>query len=303
MPPAAPAPEAPAPPPEEDPKKMMGGMGGQEHAPPNYPDKSKHYAALDEMGDDDFEEYSRHRAGKKNYGANETGEYQTADQAEGMAGSDHKHEIGAHHTGDAGAKQYEAGSVENGNAHKPASGTVEPDNAGPSGQGSVSDIPGEADGSYKASSGAPSRYAKTAADRGLVDEVSKLRYQLGIEQAHRINAERLGKLQFLHHQGYGIDPDEQMKVCKYGKDGMTDEQFAERMNFIAESVARAPLDLTIPHTDGPVFAPNAPGSASQRENYNKSASDEARRICEEKALRGETPNYQEVLATCRNGTG
>ncbi len=283
-PPAAPA----APPTPEPAISPPGGEGVAPGESPMDPEKMRRYAAADEMDEDEFDEYSKGRKAK--YAANETGEYQTADQA--VAGAKNvKDEIGTP------VADYEAsGSVESDSAHKPAAGTVEPDEPGPMGQGSASDVSGEAAGSY-----ATQKYSRAISEvNSLRDQVAKQGEMLQYERAKRVDSERFSVLADLQHQGYCIDPAEQIDRCKYGK--MSDDQFSTEVEFIAKSVQRVPFH-DLPTSSHATFQDErwSPGAKADKEHYSKKLSDQAMKICEDKALRGEAVNYELELEKLKSG--
>jgi len=135
----------------------------------------------------------------------------------------------------------------------------------------------------------------------LKDKVAKQEELLQYERSKRIDSERLGVLTDLQHQGYCIDPDEQLDRCKYGR--MSDDQFGAEVDFIAKSVQRVPFhDLPTSSHSSLQDDRWAPGSKVDRENYSKKLSDQAMKICEDKALRGESVNYELELEKLKSGS-
>ena len=232
----------------------------------------KDYDYYDDMDDDDFEDYARQRASRRK-------------------------------------KNYEAGgSVESDNVEQPGNASVEPDNPGPSGEGSAGNDSGEATGEYQESGGVEVvKFARQQADnQALRKEVAALRGKIDSEQQKRTDAERYSALA-QHSQRYNLDAEHEMKCCRYGK--MNDEQFGEHLARIQSSYERRPIaDFhRLPtHTEGSTAAaaqaPERPGNNRAREAYSKDASDKALKVATARAARGQDGNYPQVLSAIKDGT-
>lgn len=144
---------------------------------------------------------------------------------------------------------------------------------------------------------AGNRLPNTAQLVQLVQKLSKqlkrAEAQLNEERAHRIDAQRYSKLQQMVAEGVLIDCDKEMKRLNYSK--ASDEQFASAIEFINEHAQRMPTNLLIPTFD------DAPRSSGGAEKYSKENADRALRICEQKALKGESVDYVSVLSDVAAG--
>lgn len=262
------------------------------------------FAEMDEVDDETFAKYCANRqGGQQQYAAggadagedDAAGTYdQTANQAPDVAGSTNAIDIGG------GKKMYEAevasGSVQGPKPEQPTQGSAEGSGTGPMGEGSVDDVSGNAAGSYQSQAKYSRAIHQIDQLQAKVAEQDKI---LQYERASRVNTERLSLLTQLHNQGYTIDPDEVLERCKYGK--MSDDAFGEEIAFIAKSVQRVPFgDLpTSSHSalqDGHAI----PGIQADKVKYSRSLSERALKICEVKALAGESPDYQVELEKLQN---
>lgn len=125
----------------------------------------------------------------------------------------------------------------------------------------------------------------------LEGEVERLRVQLQAEQAHRLNAERYSRLYELRQQ-FAFDLDKEVERCEAAK--MSPEQFEDHMAIIRENYQRLPVGHRLPTGE-------LPPSGAQTERYQKELTEKAVAICERMALRGEKPDFQEVLEKLKNG--
>jgi len=125
----------------------------------------------------------------------------------------------------------------------------------------------------------------------LEAEVEHLRTQLQEEQAHRLNAERYSRLYELRQQ-FAFDLDKEVERCQAAK--MTPEQFEDHVALIRENYQRLPVGHRLP-------AGQLPPSGAQSERYQKELAEKAVAICERMAMRGEKPDFQEVLEKLKNG--
>ena len=126
-------------------------------------------------------------------------------------------------------------------------------------------------------------------------QIATLQTQLNEERAHRINAERYGKLQRMVSEGVILDIDKEMKRLNYSK--INDEGFESAVEFISDHATRMPTNLLIPTFDD---VPSQSSSAG-REKYSKEQADRALKICEQKAIRGENVSYEATLAEVAAG--
>jgi len=269
------------------------------------------------------------KLGQKRYEANATGEYQTADQKEDMGGSKIEHDpIGSPRKYAADdmdddefeeyakqrrsrrankKKHYESGSADADGSDKPTEATVEPDDPGPKGNGTVSDEPDEAAGSYQKAT-PPAKFSRDQAEEQrevvkLRDDVGELRKQLDTERGARVDAERYSALSE-RRPYYALDLKAEVERCRYSK--MTADQFDEHLESIEDNYRKIPFGHGLPtHTHGSdaaaAGASDRPGSSFARTKYSKEHSEQARKICEAKAASGEIVDYETVLESLQRG--
>ena len=257
------------------------------------------FAQMDEVDDESFAKYCASRqGGQQQYSADgadagtpdAAATYdQTANEAPDIAGSTNAIDIGG------GKKMYEAevasGSVQGPKPEQPTQGSAEGSGTGPMGEGSADDVSGNAAGSYQAQA----KYSRAIHQIDQMQaKLAEQDKQIMYERSARVNAERLGLLTQLQNQGYTIDPVEQLERCKYGK--MNDEAFGAEIEFIAKSVQRVPFgDLPSASHSSLQDGHFVPGVQADRQKYSKDLSERALRICEAKAIAGESPDYQVEL--------
>lgn len=156
---------------------------------------------------------------------------------------------------------------------------------------------GDAAGGYQ-KTGEPAKLSRGNSWQQAVDQLqlkcSRLEEQLKNERIEKQDAERYRRLTELVNGGYRIDPDKQIERMKCAK--MSAEQFAEEIQFIEEHCEHLPLNMTLPTS---MYAPSTNGTS---EKYARETADRAREICEERAAKGETPDYENVLKELRAGT-
>jgi len=250
-------------------------MGGSkiDHDPIGSPKK---YAALDELEEDEIEDYLRKRRksfqGKrrKNYAAEE-------------------------------------GSADGKNSEKPTEGDVDPANPGPKGEGSADDVEGEATGEYQKAT-PPAKFSRQLAeDRAELEQLRSdqagLREQLNAERASRVDAERYSALAE-RRQCYAFDLDQEVERCCYKK--MSPEQFDDHLAVIEGNYRQIPLGAYLPTQGAGAKAPPSQNgerlsSGIAREKYDKQTSERALAICERQAMEGQQPVYEEVLAKLQAG--
>lgn len=223
---------------------------------------------MDDMDDDEFEEYSRQRSRRRR-------------------------------------KHYEAGgSVDDPDEGKPsANASVDPEkqtlpdgDVDPDGEGESNFTP--SGGGDESTEKYSLRHARRDMEK-LKGELDKTRKQLANERATRTDAERYTRLQGLRSR-FAFELDEEFTTCKYG--AMSDEQFAKHLQRIEANYRPIPVDyeLTIADDIGAVTM-DRPGGKAERARYSKQLSEQARTVCEAKALRGEVADYAQVLEALHRG--
>lgn len=287
--PDSPPPAPPAPPTPPAPKKEPDGDEAAATPPPpadastppeappsgEEPEKlgalPRKYSAgeMDDMDDDEFEDYARQRKTRR--------------------------------------RHYEAGgSVDDPDEGKPsANASVDPEkqslpdgDVDPDGEGESNFTPSgggdDDDGKQKYSL----RHARRDMER-LKGELDTTRRQLANERATRTDAERYTRLQGLRSR-FAFELDEEFGVCKYG--AMSDEQFAKHLQRIEANYRPIPVDTELAIFDdiGAVTM-DRPGGTAVRARYSKQLSEQARTVCEAKALRGEVADYSQVLEALHRG--
>lgn len=195
------------------------------------------YAALDAMDDDELQQYMAGRK-KKNYEAEEgtVGD----DQPEAEAGSYSQSPGQAEGISAEGEK-----TISEQGADKPTSST-----------------------SY--SRGSKQQSEKYQLD-SLRTRVATLEKERETERQLRIDAERRGRLEFLRHQGFTIDVDRAMNLLNYAR-CPDSKHFDEQVEFMAESVHRAPIGHSLPNVPGAErFESHRPGfkEDDKAEHYSK----------------------------------
>lgn len=133
---------------------------------------------------------------------------------------------------------------------------------------------------------------------GLVKQIND---QLGVERQARTNLERRIKLSDLREQGYTINPAELFARMDYSR--MSDAEFDNQIKLIESVNGRAPLDTMVATFDDGAeqYAAGRPGAGAERAVASKEQSARAFKICEEQALKGESPSYESVLAQVKSG--
>ena len=169
---------------------------------------------------------------------------------------------GADSTGDADKKRFSAGG----------------DDKGRMGEG---DMGGE---------DLPMKYSK------LEHEFQHIKRQLEVETMSRVNHARLSRLTQLA-EVKSFDVDEEFEVCRYGK--MNDKDFERHAGVIEKNYRDIPVDIMATVPESREFVP-ATREGSQAK-YSKALSDQAMKICEQRACRGELVSYEEVLDKLHRG--
>lgn len=251
-------------------------MGGPPAAPPTPPAAPK-------------PPVDKNAAGMKPYaaGATASSSLKIGGKADGFSGKT---------AGNPGIKNYGAGVPEGkveGATNEPAQGEVV-----------ETAIAGDPASSYQSAGGQGGQELAVKYSR-LQAEVQHLRGQLQAlsqaneaERSARVNAERYSLLAE-KNRAFVFDLDTEVERCKYGK--MTEETFAVhleamenyRPNFTGQDFIPSIRQLE------PVQARN--GAAGPVARYSQEHSDRARHICEEACMKGEKPNYEEVLQKVHAG--
>lgn len=241
------------------------------------------YEHCDKMDDDEFEKYN---AGYEGYKKQRSGRRRSKYEA--------------------------AGSADGKSVDKPAQGGADYDAPGPMGDGDADDdaqTGTNAAGEYQDAT-PPKKYSRSENDRQLDEVRQKLdatEKKLVVERGQRIDAERYTKLSDMRYR-YAFDVDEEVERTKYGR--MSDTQFDDHVASMEKNYRGIPLGHFIPtHTDtrnsngsSNVAVTNAgPSGQFAREKYSKEDSERAKHICEVRAGRGETPDYELVLADIQAG--
>ena len=223
----------------------------------------QNYAALDEMEDDEFEKYaiSRKSRRKRKYAAE--------------------------------------GSAESPNAHAPGEASVEPNDAGPKGEGSAGNDAGEAASTYETAS-SPEKFSKDKQmSIRLQSQVDQLSCQLRAEEGKRVDAERYSALQE-RRQHYAFDLDSEVERCLYNR--MTGDQFSDHCQCIDDNYGRIPIGADLPtHVAGSAQAAAGSQSEMAREKYSKEHSNKAFELCEQASIAGKPLDYEKVLDALHNG--
>ena len=257
--------------------------------------KMKSYMAMDEMDDDEMEEYMAYRAQRyEGEGDNASGEY---NKELGGASVDHDET--------SGKTPYEAeGSADDEGANPSGTGTAD---------GEVSVTAGTVDDEGGAAGkNSASTYARNGNGKGSVqyqrlqvevrkqsDRSDKLAKDLQSEQYKRVDAERYTRMQELVLQGFALEPDKEMERLSRAK--VNDEQFDAHIKAITENYHRVP-DMILPYSRTTAFDdPSRPGGRAEQERYTKSAADLAGSICMSKIQNGEEPDYTQVLREVKEG--
>ena len=234
-------------------------------------DKTKTYAAMDTLSDDEVDDYARQRKRRKKH-------FQA--DAEGVP----------------------AGSTDETSETAVSSNpTVEPDNPGPSASSGSVDDTDESTGEYQGSTGT------VVVPYSRDGEVDKLRKELEVERFARVTAERYTKLSPLH-EIFTFDLEEESTSCAAGE--MSDTQFDAHLERIKTRYQRRPIahgfDHLPTHAPGAAEAaaqsPDRPGAVGATERYSKSISDRARAICLAARAKGEDTDYRQVLQDVANGS-
>jgi hypothetical protein len=266
---------------------------------------------------------------EKKYAANEQGPYQDGTESEIASGEKNVHDIGdprepqkytAEQIEDMDDDEFEeyarqrkarrkakyAAGEAPGSADETKDGelssdpSVEPDNPGPSGAGSVDESgKGEGTGEYQGTDS-----EEVVKFRKESDDVLKLRKELDEERGKRVDAERYTRLSALSEM-FALDPDDEITSCAH--DRMSEQQFDEHTVRIRERYQRRPIAHVLPtHTPGGAVAaaraPERPGSERAREDYQKQDSDKAFTICTQRRAKGDDTPYATILAGVKDGT-
>ncbi len=227
----------------------------------------KKYAALDEMDDDEYEEYGRQRKSRRK------------------------------------AKYAADGSADGGGEHKAAEGTVEPDSPANNTAATVDDVDGEAAGSYQEAQ-KPSKFSRQAQERELYSmrqEMDGLRKQLKTECTERVNAERYSKLAQMR-QFWTFDLEREVDRTSSGK--MGDELFESHIQAISENYQRSPNGQSLPTLDfktTDVTVAPLSQTGMEREKYSRDSSEQALRFCESQRLAGNDVDYETILDSILRG--
>jgi hypothetical protein len=233
--------------------------------------------------------------GGKHYGADSpTGEYQTADIAEGADGRKVEHVEGSPFTGpDAGKKysaddfnkmsdddydkmsqcrkDYQAGRLSEGsqdtNVSQPASDpTIDEDEMAKTGS---EDTAGSspATGEYQEAQ-PPAKYSRMEGQLASTrQEVAELRKQLRVEQSKRVDTERYSQLREKRVR-FAFDLDKEFERCRYSK--MAAETFADHLESM-ENYRPIPINEQLPVGFGDAaasMAPDKPGKGTKTEKYS-----------------------------------
>jgi hypothetical protein len=146
----------------------------------------------------------------------------------------------------------------------------------------------------------PVRYSRLQSELATTNRtVEKLRGELDAERGKRINTERYAALAETRRTRL-FDLDSEFELLKYGR--ATDQQFADHLKRINANYREIPLDMSLPTFDLPAgTSASRPGGQANKEKYSKDVSDKALRIAKEKAMRGETVSFEEVLESVASG--
>lgn len=257
----------------------------------------KKYAADDDDDDErrrreeedrDREEYSRL---KKKYGGDASSEYQQV-PPDGTKRTDEIPPGNAEpEKNGAGKRRYEAGSAGGENVDRPAQSSVDNPPQKPD-EGTAGRDAGESSEPY-ARGGEVERY------RRRVDDLEK---RLETEKASRVNTERYSRLQGLR-MSLAFDLDKAFELTRYGK--ASDEQFAQHIELLESSARPIPIGSDYLPTEDHRAVEGAKerggGGRQQLGKYSKAHSDQAYRICEERALAGKSADYTAVVAAIAEG--
>lgn len=154
--------------------------------------------------------------------------------------------------------------------------------------GSPTPEPSSVEGTETVPEGSPAKYSRLAAENAqLKRRLDAFENQLAQEKALRVDAERYSALTE-KRQFFAFDLDKEVERTRYSK--MNDKAFEEHLTVIDENYQPIPIGLN-PPTDGTVQRT----TAKQPERYSREVSDKAMRHCEAAALRGEEPDYAQVL--------
>ena len=284
MPPGPPAPAAPpmspaAPPEEEEPKKFAANEQGPYQDATDSEISSgeevehdlgspRKYAAeedlMDDMDDDEFEDYARQRRARRR-------------------------------------KKYEAdGSVEPDNSQQPGKASVEPDSPGPSGSGSVDGSgSGESTGEYQESDG-----KEVVKFRRESTEILKLRKEVSVERGKRIDAERYSALSSAAELYTLDPAEEIATCDHDHMNDRQFAEHLERikLRYQRRPIAHYLPTHHPDGTKAAAHIPDRPGNARARETYSKAISDKAFKICVDRQLSGEDVSYPEILEQVAAGT-
>jgi hypothetical protein len=211
-------------------------------------------------------------------------------------------------------KEYSAQGTVMGSQCAPGSGAVE-GNVTPTGAGVIDKkyaagsnptVTGKGSG-FRPSPGQFDRSKYSASEAALAAEVGELRKQLSIERYARVNAERRQTLESMRTH-LAIDVDDEMEFC--GAESMPEQaRFEKYAASLANKCVRIPHSdiptqfLTMP-AEAPEPKASAPASSPPRggkEKYAKELSDRAFRYCEDRAKRGVTVDYVEILNRLHRG--
>jgi hypothetical protein len=299
----APGPELPSPSAAEP------TSAGPPDAPPADPDKEK-------------------MMGGKHYGADSpTGEYQTADIAEGADGRKAEHVEGSPFTGpDAGKKysaddfnkmdddeydkmckgrkDYQAGRLSEGsqdtNTSQPASDpTIDEDEMAKTGSEDT-DGSDPATGEYQEAQ-PPAKYSRMESQlAGTQKQVAELQKQLNVERSKRVDTERYSQLR---EKGVRLafDIDKEFERCRYSK--MTAETFSDHLESM-ENYRQIPINEQLPVGFGDAaasMAPDRPGKGNGPEKYSMENRQKALDYCVARRLKGEDADYVEAVEAFQRG--
>ena len=115
------------------------------------------------------------------------------------------------------------------------------------------------------------------------------------ERNARVNAERYSALSDRRNH-FVFDMDREVGISQYSK--MNEEQFGNHIQSIEQNYQRIPVE-----TDLRVFGEGIKAHGTNNtEDYSRGVSDRAYQICEQKVLRGEEVNYEEVVKGLRDGS-
>lgn len=241
------------------------------------------------------EEYSRI---KKKYGGDASGEYQQVPAGGGKKSA----EIpagGANIEGGAAAKEPEkkdyaaGGSADGTDVHKPAESSVDTASANRSAAAGTAGQDGGTSSEPYARTGEIERYRR---------EMSDLRKELETERGARVNSERYSRLQALR-MGCAFDVDQAFELVKYGR--ASDEQFQQQIELIKGSARAIPIGSDyLPTEDHRAVEGSRERGGGQRQQlgkYSRAHSDQAFRICEERAKCGKSADYVAVVQAIAEG--